>query len=127
MAQAPRAVQRNLRRSTALLSRLSTDSGDVRSISFLLVFEMRVPPLWSANRLWTKSRGVDPARNTNDLLSSGNPDVVGRSYLYIRHFRRYPDPLETRLFAWGGKEDQIVLAVENLLQSLQVGLKADRI
>jgi hypothetical protein len=42
MAQAPRAVPRKLRRSTA---RLSTDSGDVGSISFLLVFEMRVSPL----------------------------------------------------------------------------------
>jgi hypothetical protein len=34
MAQAPKAAPRNLRRSTA---RLSTDSGDVRFITFLLV------------------------------------------------------------------------------------------
>lgn len=60
-------------------------------------------------------------------FGSSNPHVVGRRDLCVRHFGSDLDPLESGLLPRRGQEHQIVLAVENLLQSLEIRLKADEI
>src|SRR5579872_5050935 len=66
---------------------------------------------------------------TRDLLtlgSAGNPDIVGSQKLGLG-LGLDLDVLETPLVLRHGAENQIILITKQLLQSFQVGFKADRV